>query len=308
MESKILTYLGVSSAESEKFGDKTKKFVKVLDGLQQVYAQSPDNTKKEKLAIAIVQMNRDLMAYLKANKLGVYKGSTQPEQQQPEQPQQPQPQQPQRALLLSSYNGSAIEYQFWDQRGSGNINTDNFYVKLPKDILFNSEDEFIDWFNKNVAIVKDYTKKSDFKWDYYYDNVSVSIKINMVFDKNKNNYLYADEEDYRKYRNREIKLYEVEYTFKLFYRGQITQPQPEQPQPEQPQPEQPQPEQPQPEQPQPEQPQPEQPRQKTKAEKVAELKVVITGLKILARKNGDPEGKIKSTLTGLEILLRNLQR
>lgn len=105
MESKILTHLAVASSESDNFSDSTKKFVKVLDGLQEVYAKSPESIKKEKLALVIVQMNRDLMSYLKNNELGVYKPKVtglqtqaqvpQPQQPKPQQQPQPQPQQQQ---------------------------------------------------------------------------------------------------------------------------------------------------------------------------------------------------------------------
>lgn len=91
MESKILTHLAVASSESDKFSDSTKKFVKVLDGLQEVYAKSPESIKKEKLALVIVQMNRDLMSYLKNNELGIYKPKATGSQPQAQVPQ-PQPQ------------------------------------------------------------------------------------------------------------------------------------------------------------------------------------------------------------------------
>lgn len=72
MESKILDFLKVTPEERLRLSDKTKQYVKLLDGLQLVYSQSPDSSNKEKLAISIVELNNQLLRYLKTEKMGIY--------------------------------------------------------------------------------------------------------------------------------------------------------------------------------------------------------------------------------------------
>lgn len=113
MESKILDFLKVTPDQRSRFSDKTKQFVKLLDGLQMVYYKSPESANKEKLGLTIVQLNNQLMAYLKGEGMGIYsvsapvttpppvvtapptQASTPPSQQpQPQRPQPPQPARP----------------------------------------------------------------------------------------------------------------------------------------------------------------------------------------------------------------------
>lgn len=112
MESKILDYLKVTPDQKSRLSDKTKQFVKLLDGLQMVYYKSPESAKKDKLGLTIVELNNQLMAYLKGEGMGIYsfvapvsapptivttpppvRISQQP-QSQTSQPQAPQPTQP----------------------------------------------------------------------------------------------------------------------------------------------------------------------------------------------------------------------
>jgi hypothetical protein len=112
MESKILDFLKVTPDQRGRFSDKTSQFVKLLDGLQMVYYKSPESANKEKLGLTIVQLNNQLMAYLKGEGMGIYNVSppitarprvdtaplpqvSTPPSQQP-QPQRPQPPQPAR--------------------------------------------------------------------------------------------------------------------------------------------------------------------------------------------------------------------
>jgi len=122
MESKILDFLKVTPDQRSRFSDKTSQFVKLLDGLQMVYYKSPESDNKEKLGLTIVQLNNQLMAYLKGEGMGIYSVSapvttppsvttapppqvstphSQQPQPQPQQPQQPQPEPPQRDLEQS---------------------------------------------------------------------------------------------------------------------------------------------------------------------------------------------------------------
>jgi len=118
MESKILEYLKVTPDQISRFSDKTKQFVKLLDGLQMVYYKSPESANKEKLGLTIVQLNNQLMAYLKGEGMGIYSVSaptttpppvvtapppqvSTPPSQQPQQPQTPQPEPPKKDLEQS---------------------------------------------------------------------------------------------------------------------------------------------------------------------------------------------------------------
>lgn len=117
MESKILDFLKVTPDQRSRFSDKTKQFVKLLDGLQMVYYKSPESANKEKLGLTIVQLNNQLMAYLKGEGMGIYSVSApvttpppvatapptqvstppsqQPQPQRPQPPQQARPEPPQ---------------------------------------------------------------------------------------------------------------------------------------------------------------------------------------------------------------------
>jgi outer membrane biosynthesis protein TonB len=80
-----------------------KEFVVLIDGSQDIYAESKDSSKKEKLADLIVGWVRQLMEYLMTQNLGLYANqNVKLEQQtlpqmptQEEQPQEPNPQEPQ---------------------------------------------------------------------------------------------------------------------------------------------------------------------------------------------------------------------
>jgi outer membrane biosynthesis protein TonB len=103
MQSKILEYLEISSEVSDKFPEDIKEFVVLIDGSQDIYAESKDSSKKEKLADLIVGWVRQLMEYLMTQNLGLYANqNVKLEQQtlpqmptQEEQPQEPNPQEPQ---------------------------------------------------------------------------------------------------------------------------------------------------------------------------------------------------------------------
>lgn len=108
MKSKILTYLSVPESVSDGFSQDVKDLVHLLDGTQEIYAQSTNEKKKAQLAKGIVAMMRILMEYLRGKNLGVYanmkvvseqkalpepKVSATPKMAKP-QPSQPQPQMP----------------------------------------------------------------------------------------------------------------------------------------------------------------------------------------------------------------------
>lgn len=103
MQSKILEYLEISSEVSDRFPEDVKEFVILIDGSQDIYAESKDSSKKEKLADLIVGWVRQLMEYLMTQNLGLYANqNVKLEQQtlpqmptQEEQPQEPNPQEPQ---------------------------------------------------------------------------------------------------------------------------------------------------------------------------------------------------------------------
>jgi len=103
MQSKILEYLEISSEVSDRFPEDVKEFVVLIDGSQDIYAESKDSSKKEKLADLIVGWVRQLMEYLMTQNLGLYANqNVKLEQQtlpqmptQEEQPQEPNPQEPQ---------------------------------------------------------------------------------------------------------------------------------------------------------------------------------------------------------------------
>lgn len=103
MQSKILEYLEISSEVSDKFPEDVKEFVVLIDGSQDIYAESKDFSKKQKLADLIVGWVRQLMEYLMTQNLGLYANqNVKLEQQtlpqmptQEEQPQEPNPQEPQ---------------------------------------------------------------------------------------------------------------------------------------------------------------------------------------------------------------------
>lgn len=110
MQSKILEYLEISSEVSDRFPEDVKEFVILIDGSQDIYAESKDSSKKEKLADLIVGWVRQLMEYLMKQNLGLYANQnvkleqqtlpqmpTQEEQPQEQNPQEPQdePQEPQ---------------------------------------------------------------------------------------------------------------------------------------------------------------------------------------------------------------------
>ncbi len=70
--SKILEYLQVSQEVSDGFPEDMKEFIAIIDGSQEIYAESKDSNKKEKLADLIVGWMRALMEFLKTQNLGIY--------------------------------------------------------------------------------------------------------------------------------------------------------------------------------------------------------------------------------------------
>jgi hemerythrin-like domain-containing protein len=99
MQSKILEYLEISSEVSDKFPEDIKEFVVLIDGSQDIYAESKDSSKKEKLADLIVGWVRQLMEYLMTQNLGLYANQNVKLEQQtlPQMPTQeePNPEEPQ---------------------------------------------------------------------------------------------------------------------------------------------------------------------------------------------------------------------
>ena len=59
---KLLTILGVSEEQQKKLPSDVFKAEKLIDSLQQVYAESPESIKKNQLASAISESVRILMA------------------------------------------------------------------------------------------------------------------------------------------------------------------------------------------------------------------------------------------------------
>lgn len=99
MQSKILEYLEISTEVSDRFPEDVKEFVILIDGSQDIYAESKDSSKKEKLADLIVGWVRQLMEYLMTQNLGLYANQNVKLEQQtlPQMPTQeePNPQEPQ---------------------------------------------------------------------------------------------------------------------------------------------------------------------------------------------------------------------
>jgi hypothetical protein len=71
-KSNVLRYLGVSQEVSDGFPEDIKEFIEIIDGSQEIYAESKDSRKKEKLAELIVGWMRALMEFLKTQDLGMY--------------------------------------------------------------------------------------------------------------------------------------------------------------------------------------------------------------------------------------------
>jgi len=71
-KSNVLKYLGVSQEVSDGFPEDIKEFIEIIDGSQEIYAESKDSRKKEKLAELIVGWMRALMEFLKTQDLGMY--------------------------------------------------------------------------------------------------------------------------------------------------------------------------------------------------------------------------------------------
>lgn len=103
MKSKILSYLGVPENISDLFSQGEKDFIQLTEGMQEIYAAAPEGSKKDALALAIVENNRTIMAFLKSKNLGIYasqnvqveQGNLPASTQQPK-PQKPPKQQPQQ--------------------------------------------------------------------------------------------------------------------------------------------------------------------------------------------------------------------
>jgi hypothetical protein len=96
MNSKILEYLKISDAVSDKFPTDVKELVQLLDGMQEIYAESKNEAKKYQLSKAIVESMRILLSYLSTQNLGIYANMNVKAEQQslPKQPEMPKPQPP----------------------------------------------------------------------------------------------------------------------------------------------------------------------------------------------------------------------
>jgi hypothetical protein len=96
MNSKILEYLKISDAVSDKFPTDVKELVQLLDGMQEIYAESKNEAKKYQLSKAIVESMRILLSYLSTQNLGIYANVNVKAEQQslPKQPEMPKPQPP----------------------------------------------------------------------------------------------------------------------------------------------------------------------------------------------------------------------
>lgn len=105
MKSKILEYLKIPDSVSDGFPEDIKEFVAIIDGSQEIYAETEDSRQKEKLAELIVVWMRQLMEFLKTQKLGVYAESIvkveeqsipkpEPKAPEPKSPEPPKPQPP----------------------------------------------------------------------------------------------------------------------------------------------------------------------------------------------------------------------
>jgi hypothetical protein len=100
MNSKILEYLKISDAVSDKFPTDVKELVQLLDGMQEIYAESKNEAKKYQLSKAIVESMRILLSYLSTQNLGIYANMNVKAEQQslPKQPEMPKPQPPKPEL------------------------------------------------------------------------------------------------------------------------------------------------------------------------------------------------------------------
>lgn len=100
---KLLTILGVSEEQQAKLPDVIFKGEKVVDGLQRVYAASPESPKKDQLAKAISESVKILMAkvqpYLideKKEEQTKKEDEKLPEEHKKPTPPQPKPEEPKR--------------------------------------------------------------------------------------------------------------------------------------------------------------------------------------------------------------------
>ena len=105
MKSKILEYLKVPDTVSDGFPTDVKELVQLLDGMQEIYAESTNEAKKYQLSKAIVESMRILLSYLSTQNLGIYANmnvkaeqKSLPTTQQPPAPKQPKPQPPKPEL------------------------------------------------------------------------------------------------------------------------------------------------------------------------------------------------------------------
>ena len=93
MRSKILEYLKIEDSVSDGFPQDIKEFVEIIDGSQEIYSESKDSAKREKLAELIVGWMRELMKYLQTQNLGIYANQMVSIESQAV-PQEPQPIEP----------------------------------------------------------------------------------------------------------------------------------------------------------------------------------------------------------------------
>jgi outer membrane biosynthesis protein TonB len=101
---KLLSILGVSEENQKRLPDVVFKAEQVIDGLQRIYAQSPDSPKKEQLAVAITEAVKVLLAKVqpymvdekKEEKIEEEDKKLPQEDEQPKKPEAPKEQKPQR--------------------------------------------------------------------------------------------------------------------------------------------------------------------------------------------------------------------
>lgn len=217
MKSKILSYLGVPEEISDSFSQGEKDFIQFTEGMQQIYANSPDGSKKDALALAIVENNKTIMAFLKSKNLGIYALQNVKEEQRnlpsvkEEKPVKPPKQQePQKSKLKSfkiiwnegyeDFAGKVFDkwadaqyafnqiYNDWLEEG-----VDGTYNKVKVEIIWENGKRLLDRIDVGD---KDYNPKEENLGDYLMNKKSAFFESNFDADERKL-VMWEDEEPAR---------------------------------------------------------------------------------------------------------------
>lgn len=224
MKSKILSYLGVPENISDLFSQGEKDFIQFTEGMQEIYAAAPDGSKKDALALAIVENNKTIMAFLKSKNLGIYASqNVQVEQnnlpasaqQQPEpkpQPPAPSPEQkPEQPATKSKLKSFKIIWNEGCQDFKGKVFSTWKDAQFAFNIIYNDwkEEGVAETYNKvKVEIIwengkrildridvgdSDYNPSKETLGEYLKDNVSSYYESN--FDVGERKTVMWEDED-----------------------------------------------------------------------------------------------------------------